>query len=98
MNQYSQEDKRRRQMKLSGKAAAASKEKRTILIIVSCILAIILIAGIIALVKHFKKPETPFVPSQSEPAVSEQQTEAPTQTQAPETTTSLSGDVTVKDY
>ena len=49
MNQYSQEDKRRRQMKLSGKAAAASKEKRTIIIIVSCILAIILIAGIIAL-------------------------------------------------
>ena len=69
-------------MKLSGKAAAASKEKRTILIVVSCILAIILIAGTIALVKHFKKPETPFVPSQSEPAVSEQQTEAPTQTQA----------------
>lgn len=98
MNQYSQEDKRRRQMKLSGKAAAASKEKRTILIIASCILAIILIAGTIALVKHFKKPETPFVPSQSEPAVSEQQTEAPTQTQAPETTTSLSGDVTVTDY
>ena len=104
MNQYSPEDKRRQQMKRSGRAAAASKEKRNIIIIASCILAIILIAGTVALVKHFKggdKPaETPFetvsqteAPSQ-EPQP-EPQTEAPAQAAE---TTEASGDVTVTDY
>lgn len=102
MYQYSPEDKRRQQMKRSGRAAAASKEKRNIIIIASCILAIILIAGTVALVKHFKgndKPaETPFeTVSQTEaPAETEPQNEAPTQ--AAETTTEVSGDVSISDY
>lgn len=102
MYQYSPEDKRRQQMKRSGRAAATSKEKRNIIIIASCILAIILIAGTVALVMHFKgngnadEPQFETVSQTEAPAETEPQTEAPTQTA--ETTTEASGDVSITDY
>ncbi len=102
MYQYSPEDKRRQQMKRSGRAAAASKEKRNIIIIASCILAIILIAGTVALVMHFKgngnadEPQFETVSQTEAPAETEPQTEVPTQ--AAETTTEASGDVSIIDY
>jgi len=100
MNQYSPEDKRRQQMKRSGRAAAASKEKRNIIIIASCILAIILIAGTVALVKHFKGNDKPAEPqfetvSQTEAPSSEPQTDALVQ---PAETTASAGDANVTDY
>lgn len=102
MYQYSPEDKRRQQMKRSGRAAAASKEKRNIIIIASCILAIILIAGTVALVMHFKgngnadEPQFETVSQTEAPAETEPQTEVPIQ--AAETTTEASGDVSISDY
>ena len=102
MYQYSPEDKRRQQMKRSGRAAAASKEKRNIIIIASCILAIILIAGTVALVMHFKgngnadEPQFETVSQTEAPAETEPQTEVPIQ--AAETTTEASGDVSIIDY
>ena len=102
MYQYSPEDKRRQQMKRSGRAAAYSKEKRNIIIIASCILAIILIAGTVALVMHFKgngnadEPQFETVSQTEAPAETEPQTEVPIQ--AAETTTEASGDVSISDY
>ncbi len=78
------------------KKAAATKEKRNLIIIVSCILALIIIAGTVALISHFKS-DKPVDEPESTIAQTEVSTSQLTSEPTPETTQTVA-DTTVSDY
>lgn len=98
MSQYSTENKQRQNR---NRKAAQDKEKRNIIIIISCIAALLVIAGAVFLINHFKKSEaqSAFEPldevTVSQTVASEPETEG---TDAPAGTTVAAGEVTIEEY
>lgn len=96
MSRYS-DDNRQRQNR--NRKAAAQREKRNIIIIVCIILALIITAGAVFLINHFKNDsQSAFVPVDDTAVAAENTTATAETTTATEGTTTAIGSVTVESY
>ncbi len=96
MSRYSDENRQRQNR---NRKAAAQREKKNIIIIVCIILALIITAGAVFLINHFKKDsQSAFVPVDDTAVAAESTTATAETTVATEGTTTAIGSVTVEDY